>query len=68
MLIRNCRLRVNFSVRTLIQETQLYTCDFIVLLFILEGKNKKEEIISMSNYFRITLDFLQQKIKDYWEL
>lgn len=68
MLIRNRRLRVNSSIRSLVQETQLCVRDFIVPIFVIEGKDKKEEIFSMPNYFRISLDLLEQEILSLWEL
>ena len=41
---RNRRLRKNDSIRKLVQENYLNLNDFIVPLFVTEGKNKKEEI------------------------
>lgn len=62
-LRRNRRLRVQESLRSLMQETQLSVNDFIVPLFVVDGTNVKEEIVSMPNYFRMSLDYLETEIK-----
>lgn len=63
-LQRNRRLRTNESIRGLVRETILHPNDFIVPLFVVEGKNIKEEIPSMPNYFRLSLDNLAKEIKE----
>ena len=68
MLIRNRRLRTNESIRSLVRETILSPADFIVPLFIVEGIGVKEEIPSMPNYFRLSLDNLQIEIKELQKL
>ena len=55
MLIRNRRLRSGEAIRALVRETSISPNDFLVPLFVLEGKKKKEEISSMPNYFRYSL-------------
>lgn len=67
-LRRNRRLRTNESVRSLVRETIISPNDFIVPLFVVEGKNIKEEIPSMPNYFRLSLDLLEQEVKELWKL
>jgi porphobilinogen synthase len=67
-LQRNRRLRTNESIRSLVRETILHPNDFIVPLFVVEGKNIKEEIPSMSNYFRMSLDNLEKEIKELQKL
>ena len=37
-------------------------------LFVVEGKGVKEEIPSMPNYYRYSLDLLQQEVKELWKL
>ena len=37
-------------------------------LFVVEGKNVKEEIASMPNYFRYSLDNLEKEVKELWSL
>ena len=50
-LKRNRRLRSNEAIRSLVRETIISPNDFLVPLFIVEGKGIKEEIASMPNYF-----------------
>lgn len=68
LLNRNRRLRANASIRALVQENQLSATDFIAPIFIIEGENHKEEIISMPNYFRFTLDLAVIEIKELYNL
>jgi len=42
--------------------------DFIVPLFVTEGENIKEEIASMPNYFRLSLDNLKKEVQELWNL
>ena len=64
---RNRRLRSSPSLRALVQEHKLSADDFIVPLFIIEGK-QKEKIPSMPGYFRITLDLIPEHVKNLWNL
>ncbi|GIZ14473.1 porphobilinogen synthase [Capnocytophaga catalasegens] len=64
ILRRNRRLRTNEVIRSLVRETVITPNDFIVPLFIVEGKGIKEEIPSMPNYFRYSLDLLEKEIKE----
>ena len=68
MLRRNRRLRTNESIRSLVRETVISPNDFIVPLFIVEGKNVKEEITSMPGYFRYSLDLIEKEVKKLWDL
>ena len=67
-LRRNRRLRTNESVRSLVRETIISPNDFIVPLFIVEGKNVKEEIASMPGYFRYSLDLIEKEVKELWNM
>jgi porphobilinogen synthase len=67
-LRRNRRLRTNESIRSLVRETILSPSDFIVPLFVVEGKNVKEEIPSMPNYYRLSLDLLEKEVKELAQL
>ncbi|MAM19422.1 MAG: porphobilinogen synthase [Bacteroidota bacterium] len=67
-LRRNRRLRTNESIRSLVRETVISPNDFIVPLFVVEGKNVKEEIGSMPGYFRLSLDLLEKEVKELWNL
>ena len=61
-------LRKNEATRSLVRETHLSVNDFIVPLFVTEGENIKEEITSMPNYFRLSLDNLEKEVKELWDL
>jgi porphobilinogen synthase len=65
---RNRRLRTNETIRSLVRETLISPNDFLVPLFIVEGKGIKEEIASMPNYYRFSLDLLKGEIKTLWGL
>jgi len=67
-LRRNRRLRANDSIRSLVRETIITPNDFLVPLFVVEGKGVKEEIISMPNYYRLSLDNLSKEVKELWSL
>ena len=65
---RNRRLRATKAIRQLVQEHHLRPTDFIVPLFLIEGDNKKEEIASMPNYFRYTINLLIEEVKECYNL
>lgn len=65
---RHRRLRNSQAIRSLVSETQLSVNDFIVPLFIVEGENVKEEIASMPNYFRYSLDLIETEVQELWSL
>lgn len=67
-LRRNRRLRTSESIRSMVRETIITPHDFLVPLFIVEGKGIKEEIPSMPNYYRFSLDLLTKEVKDLWSL
>lgn len=67
-LRRNRRLRTNDAIRSLVRETIISPNDFLVPLFIVEGQGVKEEIASMPNYYRYSLDLLENEVKALWEL
>ena len=67
-LKRNRRLRANESIRSLVRENHISENDFLVPLFVVEGKGIKEEISSMPNYFRHSLDTLKNEVKELWAL
>lgn len=68
MLIRPRILRRSDAVRRLVQETWLTPDDFIVPLFIDEGENFQEEIASMPNYYRRSLDLTIKEVKELWAM
>ena len=67
-LNRNRRLRKNNAIREMVTENHLNPSDFIMPVFVVEGKNKKEEIKSMPGYFRYSIDLIINEIKECYEL
>ncbi|MFD1016939.1 porphobilinogen synthase [Winogradskyella rapida] len=67
-LRRNRRLRTNAAIRSLVRENYITPNDFLVPLFVVEGKGVKDEIPSMPNYFRYSLDLLENEVKELWSL
>jgi len=67
-LNRNRRLRVNETLRGLIRETVITPNDFLVPLFVIEGQNIKEEIQSMPNYFKMSIDVLLKEVETLYSL
>ena len=65
---RNRILRQSQAVRSLVAETHLTPNDFIVPLFIDEGKNVKTEIPSMPGYYRSSLDLTVNEVKELWSM
>jgi len=62
-LNRNRRLRTSETLRNLIRENTITPNDFLVPLFVIEGKNNKREIQSMPNYFKMSIDLILKEIK-----
>lgn len=56
MFKRFRRLRINETLRNLVQETTLTPDDFIYPLFVREGKNIKTEVSSMPGVFQMSID------------
>ena len=67
-LQRNRRLRQSSAVRALVKEHTLSVDDFIVPLFVVEGTKVKEEIPSMPDYYRMSLDLLTEEVKRLWQM
>ena len=67
-LERSRRLRKSAALRDLVRETQLSSNDFLVPLFVVEGKKKREAIPSMPSYDRLSLDELEKEIKLLWSM
>lgn len=61
-------LRRSPAIRDMMAETILTPNDFIAPLFIIEGKNIKEEIPSMPNYYRFSLDLVVKEAKELWAM
>ena len=60
--LRLRRSRKNDWSRRLIEENNLTANDFILPIFLIEGKNKKQEIKSMPEVYRYTLDRLSSVV------
>lgn len=65
---RNRTLRRTQSIRDIAAETVLTPNDFMLPIFITEGKNIVEEIPSMPGYFRRSLDETIREVKEVWSL
>lgn len=65
---RNRRLRSSESLRALFQEYSLSSNDFIVPLFVIDGKQQKEEISSMPGYYRMSTDLVSIHVKNLWSM
>ena len=60
--LRLRRSRKNDWSRRLVEENNLTTNDFILPIFLIDGKNKKEGIKSMPDVFRYSLDKVSQVV------
>lgn len=65
---RNRILRQSSGVRELVKETRLHPSDFILPVFITEGENKKEEISSMPDFYRYSLDLAVKELQECYTL
>lgn len=62
------RLRSSDAVRKMVAENHLSAEDFIAPLFVMEGEGKKEEIASMPDYYRFTIDLLIEEVEEIQSL
>ena len=60
--LRLRRSRKNKWSRRLVEENNLSTSDFILPIFLIDGKNKKQNIKSMPNVYRYSLDRINKII------
>jgi porphobilinogen synthase len=58
------RLRQHESLRRMVRETALSPADFIVPLFVVEGRDRREEIASMPGQFRLSIDLLVKEAEE----
>ena len=65
---RKRRLRNSDSIRKIVSENNLTVNDLVTPIFLTEGKKVKEEIESMPDYFRLSLDLLEEEINSLWKL
>ena len=68
MIKRPRILRATESIRSMVAETVLTPNDFIVPLFVIEGKSAREEITSMPGYYRMSLDLIKKEVKELYSL
>ena len=68
LIRRNRILRQSPAVRAMVAETILRPADFIAPLFITEGSGIKEEISSMKDYYRMSIDNTLVEVKELWSL
>jgi len=68
LIRRNRILRQGPAIRAMVAETILKPADFIAPLFIVEGNQVREEISSMQNYFRMSIDLTIVEVKQLWDL
>lgn len=62
--IRNRRLRRTPALRSLVRETVLSANDFIYPIFVTYGQNIKNEIPSMPGVYHLSMDRLDEEIRD----
>lgn len=62
------RNRQSAVIRDMVQETRLSVTDFILPVFILEGKNVRSEVVSMPGIYRLSLDLLLDEIQECVDL
>lgn len=55
------RLRQHESLRRMVRETVLSPADFIYPLFVVEGRDRREEIASMPGQYRLSVDVLMKE-------
>jgi len=65
---RHRRLRTSAAIRSLVRETNVTVDDLIYPLFVVEGKNIKNEVPSMPGVFQLSLDYLADEMKEVMEL
>ena len=68
MFTRTRRLRSSKTLRDMVRNVTLNIDELIYPLFIEEGENIKEEIQSMPNQYRFSLDRLDEELKELKEL
>jgi porphobilinogen synthase len=68
LIRRNRILRQSPAIRAMVAETVLRPSDFIAPLFIIEGQGIKEEISSMQNYYRRSVDLTVKEVKELWSM
>lgn len=65
---RHRRLRRTASIRKMVQETHIHKEDLIYPIFVIEGENMKNEILSMPNIYQWSLDRIDEELTEVVEL
>ncbi|WP_461074553.1 porphobilinogen synthase [Spirosoma flavus] len=68
LIRRPRRNRQSAVIRDMVQETRLSVTDFILPLFIMEGKNVRSEVSSMPGIHRLSLDLMLEEIQECVDL
>ncbi|WP_231038130.1 porphobilinogen synthase [Pectinatus brassicae] len=66
--LRPRRMRITPAIRSMIRETELSVKDFIYPIFVVAGKNVMQEIPSMPDCYRISVDNAVKLAKEIWQL
>ena len=61
--IRPRRLRSNEILRKMVRESSVNTDSLIYPLFVMDGEGKREEIASMPDQYRYTIDNVDEKLE-----
>lgn len=67
LINRPRRLRSNPFIRSMVRETRMDTKSLVYPIFIKEGEGIKEEISSMENQYRYSIDMLPEALKEIYE-
>ncbi|WP_078413942.1 porphobilinogen synthase [Priestia abyssalis] len=65
---RHRRLRHSANMRALVRETYLHKEDLIYPIFVVEGENKRNPVQSMPGVDQISLDLVEEEMKELVEL
>ncbi|WP_407449565.1 porphobilinogen synthase [Fibrobacter sp.] len=63
MIIRPRRLRKNATIRNMVAETAVNPDSLVYPMFVVEGENVKEEIPSMPNQYRFSIDEILKELE-----
>ncbi|MCG7338493.1 porphobilinogen synthase [Staphylococcus sp. ACRSN] len=65
---RHRRLRSSKTMRSMVRETYVHKEDLIYPIFVVERDNVKEEIVSMPGVYQLSLNLLDDEIKEAYDL
>lgn len=68
MIIRPRILRQSAAIRSMVSETHLHAADLIAPLFIVEGEGIEEEIPSLPDYYRRSLDNTVREVEKLYQM